>query len=172
MEQKGIDITYQTILKNIQENQFAQPKLFRKAAQNKLKNVNKSHNELIERYIVPNSVLEGQLISFELLNESKQEGQNKMQSIRVKLQKFKALAHSGKHLYQPYSRHGYLYEDGGYSQRESIEPDEFDHFADRIRANHDLLFNNEIQLEGSIEESRHIYDTKMPHFAYEIDKLQ
>ena len=94
-----------------------------------------------------------------------------MKSIKVRLLNFKALAHSGRQLYQPYARHGYLYEDGGYSERESIVPREFNRFADGLRANHDALFNGETELIGMIDESRHIYDTKMPHFAHEIDRL-
>ena len=58
-----------------------------------------------------------------------------MKSIRVKLHKFKALAHSGKNLYQPYAKHGYLYEDGGYSEREHVYLKEFTNFADGMRAN-------------------------------------
>ena len=41
-----------------------------------------------------------------------------------------------------------------------------------MRANNAALFNGEFDLFGTIEESRHIYDTKMPHFAYEVDRLQ
>ncbi len=132
----------------------------------------KAHNELVERYIIPNSILEGSLLSCELQTPERMDGQSKMRSIKVKLQKFKCLAHSGKNLYQPYERHGYLYEDGGYSEREAIEHKEFNRFADKVRANHDALFNGEVELIGEIEESRHIYDTKMPHFAYEVDRLQ
>ena len=43
---------------------------------------------------------------------------------------------------------------------------------DRLRANYVALLNGPIEVTGVIEESRHIYDTKMPHFAYEIDRLQ
>ena len=95
-----------------------------------------------------------------------------MQRIEIKLLKFKALAHSGKQLYQPYARHSHLYEDGGYSQRECIRDREFDNWLDKMRANSSALFNGEYDLFGTIEESRHIYDTKMPHFAYEVDRLQ
>ena len=66
MKQNGLAITYQDIiLKNIEENQFAQPKLFRNADERRIDS-KKSHNELIEKYIIPNSVIEGSLDSFEL----------------------------------------------------------------------------------------------------------
>ena len=33
------------------------------------------------------------------------------------------------------------------------------------------LFDDSAPLVGYIDESRHIYDVKMPHFSYQVDRL-
>ena len=94
----------------------------------------------------------------------------KMSSLKVQLTGFRALAHSSKHLYQPFKRHAHLYEDGGYSEKDAVALPEFRDFSTELQAVTHALFE-ETPLYGYIDESRHIYDSKMPHFSYQVDRL-
>ena len=140
------------------------PKLFREPKGTAIK---KSMGELVDKYIVPNSVLQGVVSSVEFAQDE-HGTTRKMKRIRVKLEKFKSLAHSSKNLYKPYPRHGYIYDDGGFSSREGLDRRGFQRLVSGLVEFSDQLFRD---LFGTIEESRHIYDTKMPHFAHEVDSL-
>ena len=108
------------MLENMTKNGFAKPKLFRQPFKNQENSVMDQtlRNNLIERFIVPNAIYEGEVLS---IRTSERSSSNKMSSIKVRLTKFIALAHSGKHLYQPLKAHGHLYEKGGYSEREAAD---------------------------------------------------
>ena len=76
-----------------------------------LKEVTPAHNlsELCDQLIPPNSIVEAKVTKVHYSEGSN----NKITTIETKLTNYKAMAHSGKHLYQPYKRHASLYEDGG-----------------------------------------------------------
>lgn len=99
-----------------------------------------------------------------------------MQSLKVQITGLRALAHSGKQLYQPFKRHAYLYEEGGYSERDPVRISAFREFSQELQRKeiNETLFGkgaNGSPLVGYIDESRHIYDVKMPHFSYQVDRL-
>lgn len=81
--------------------------------------------QLIERFIVPNSILEATLLSVKVSERDPR----KMNSLKVKITGVRALAHSSKHLYQPFKRHSHLYEDGGYSERDAVKISSFREFS-------------------------------------------
>ena len=83
---------------------------------------------MIERFIVPNSILEATVVSV----RTSERNPNKMSSIKVRITGFRALAHSSKHLYQPYKRHAYLYENGGYSEKDPVDFDAFRRFSNEL----------------------------------------
>ena len=74
---------------------------------------------------MPNAILEATLHSVRTSDRNP----GKMQSLKVKLTGFRALAHSSKHLYQPFKRHSYLYEKGGYSERDPVDISSFREFS-------------------------------------------
>ena len=156
---------YRCILASLSANNFAKPKLFR---QNTYSSSSYSdQRRLIERFIIPNSILEGTLVSV----KTSERNPRKMHSLKVRLTGFRALAHSGKQLYQPYKRHSYLYDNGGFRGKDPVSISEFREFSKELQAASKALFEGSLPLIGYIDESRHIYDAGMPHFSCQVDRL-
>ena len=149
-------------------NGFAKHKLFRSLSNAGNSAIRPSYDriKLIERFIIPNAILEATLISVKTSDRNP----SKMQSLKVQITGLRALAHSGKKLYQPYKNHAHLYEEGGYSERDPVRISAFREFSEEIQrhnVNETLFGSNDSQLGvgqsaqpliGYIDESRHIYD--------------
>ena len=102
------------------------PKLFRAGAAGIRPSLDR--NQLIEKFIVPNAIVEAKVAKMRLSERNPR----KMQSLKLNIVAVRALAHSGKHLYQPFKHHAYLYEDGGYSEREAVKISAFREFSEEL----------------------------------------
>lgn len=128
---------HQRMLKNIQSQNYVQNKLFRVLAlQQKNENLKvdkEKLNDLCDNLIPPNSIIEAKVTKLEYSG-------NKLTHIETKLTKYKAMSHSGKHLYAPYKRHAHLYEDGGKSQKSALCFNAFRNQAESLEKNGKFIF--------------------------------
>ena len=99
------------------------------------KEVTREHlSELCDQLIPPNSIVEAKVTKVHYSESSK------ITKIETKLTNYKAMAHSGKYLYQPYKRHASLYEDGGKNQKCALLFGAFRNQATNLDKNRSIIF--------------------------------
>ena len=115
--------------------------------------------------MIPNS-----LVACTITAIDRSQSSGKLKHIFVQIDDFLTFAHSGRHLYEPYQDHMYLYDPHSHH---ALNMHAFEQHAFAIEQQRSLLFptRNEAKLTGKIEETRHIYDDHLPenNCLYQID---